>query len=255
MQHKRTMQILLHLLLGILVLSACTTFAPPAIPTDTPQPTATVTKTATITPSPTSTPRPTKTPNLVATQRYDAMYDHVLEFVEKGYLDSTDGHYFELDDFSASLAQINYYQKYSMRKTASSFIFAAHFKWSTATKTPDISGCGVVFGLQPNNDHFAVFLDKSILRFLQSDSGRNKRYGKTSGTDSYKFENPDEADFMLAVSQSNAYVFVDDYDVVVYTLPQNVVVRGELAYSLRSGTNKDYGTRCEMTDVRLWIAD
>jgi hypothetical protein len=27
---------------------------------------------------------------------------------------------------------------------------------------------------------------------------------------------------------------------------------GRLAYTIKSGTNKDYGTRCEMTNVTLW---
>ena len=30
---------------------------------------------------------------------------------------------------------------------------------------------------------------------------------------------------------------------------------GELSLTLLSGTNKDYGTRCEMTNIELWELD
>lgn len=239
----------------VFLLSACSSFAPLPTPSNTPKPTSTITTTPTATPVPTRTLRPTRTPDLAATQRYDEMYELVQELNESGYLTSTAGEYFELSDFEASMAMINYYEWYPTGRSATNFVFSAHFKWSTATKTPDVSGCGVVFALQPNDDHYAVFLDKSLLRFLRSSSGNNKRLGKTSGTDAYKFENPDEADFKLVVDGNHAYVFVNDNKVVVYSLAQNVIMKGRLAFALRSGTNKGYGTRCEMTNVRLWVME
>jgi hypothetical protein len=30
-------------------------------------------------------------------------------------------------------------------------------------------------------------------------------------------------------------------------------LRGRVGLALLSGTNKDFGTRCEMTDLHLWI--
>jgi hypothetical protein len=183
------------------------------------------------------------------------MYEIVQDFSEKGYVASTSGSYFELHDFNEMMAQINYYQWWPTGKTANSFIFSARFYWSTASKTPNVSGCGVVFALQENDDHFAVFLDKSLLRFLKSDGGDSRRLGKTSGIDAFKYDNPDDAEFTLAVNKHQAFVFVDDYKVIVYTLPQNMLTEGELALGIRSGTNKGYGTLCKMTNIRLWIAD
>lgn len=160
-----------------------------------------------------------------------------------------------MDDFSQTMSKINYYNWWPTGKIATSFIFSAHFNWSTATKTPNVSGCGVVFALQENGDHFAVFLDKSLLRVLQSDGSGSHRLGKTSGIDAFKFDNPDEANFTLAVNKNQAYVFVDDYKVIVYSLAQNMLMKGELGLGLRSGTNKGYGTACRMTNIRIWIAD
>ena len=37
-----------------------------------------------------------------------------------------------------------------------------------------------------------------------------------------------------------------------YTLSQSKPLRGDLALTVLSGTNKDYGTRCEVTDLRVW---
>jgi len=38
-----------------------------------------------------------------------------------------------------------------------------------------------------------------------------------------------------------------------YTLAKSKILRGDVGLSLLSGTNKDFGTRCEMTEIRLWI--
>ena len=50
-----------------------------------------------------------------------------------------------------------------------------------------------------------------------------------------------------------AYVLVDGEVVGEYTLSQSRNLRGDLAFTVLAGTNKDYGTRCEMTDIHMWI--
>jgi hypothetical protein len=253
MKSKKSNFILFFISLLILVSSSCSTSVAEPTSTSTPKVTATITLTPTNTPSPTATPRPTRTPNLAATQRYEDMFTLVQEYYEKSYLATTEGEYIKLRDFKASMAQINYYEWYPTGKTATSFVISAHFKWSTATRTPDVSGCGFVFALQDNDYHYGVFLDKSLLRFLRNDSQGTNRLGKTSGSDDFKYDNPAEADFKLVVNESNAYVFVDDR-MIVYSFAKNVNLTGELAFALRSGTNKDYGTSCEITDAHLWIS-
>ncbi len=256
MKNKFSFRIVLSFLSMALVISACSSLAPAPTSTATPEPTATQTLTPTITPTATATLKPTRTPDLAATQRYDEMYARVQEFREQGYISSAAGAYVELADFVLRMPKINYYSWDNTGKIATNFVFSAHFRWSTATKTPNVSGCGVVFALQEDGEHyFAVFLDKALLRFLQADGSGVHRLGKTSGSDVFKYDNPADANFTLVVSENHAYVFVDDFKVIVYTLPQNVLMKGELGLGLRSGTNKDYGTRCEMTDIRVWIAD
>ena len=78
----------------------------------------------------------------------------------------------------------------------------------------------------------------------------------TRGTVVVKFDNPAddcEADFTVIVKDAYVYVLVDDEVVGEYSLPQSRPLKGNLGLTLLSGTNKDYGTRCEMTNIHAWL--
>jgi hypothetical protein len=133
----------------------------------------------------------------------------------------------------------------------------ARFKWDSALRNSDTAGCGFIFGIQPNEDHYAVFLDRAKVYFLITDRkvGFSRPITPTRGTGRVKFDYPAEADFTLIVKNTSAFVLVDGEVVGEYTLAQSRPSRGEIGLSVLSGTNKDYGTRCEMTNLRLWIPD
>jgi hypothetical protein len=78
--------------------------------------------------------------------------------------------------------------------------------------------------------------------------------GKTRGSGRVDFGNPAEADFAVAVKDQSAYVSVNG-EVTEYTLSVDQTTRGTFGVTLLSGTNSDYGTRCEMTDVMLWAQE
>jgi hypothetical protein len=245
------------------VLSACgmsvakSTSTPAS--TNTLQPTATITPTATNTPRPSPTPRPTKTPNLAATARIDAFNADTQAYFDKGYIKTIDGKIKEVDDFSYDWAQLGWYNWQQLNTKTSDFYMSAHFTWSSAFRNADASGCGFIFAIQENNDHYAVFLDRSKIIFLNADqtASYSKRVGLTRGTGQVKFDNPADkavqADFTLIVNGTYAYVLVDGEVVGEYTLSQSKILEGNLGLSLLSGTNKDYGTRCKMTNVRIWV--
>lgn len=219
---------------------------PTVIPaTDTPLPTPTKTT------RPTSTPKPTATPNLAATQKVDDFYSVFQTFEEEGYIESKDGAIFELEPFEEEWAQIGWYRWVEYNDTVTDFLVKAHFKWSTASSTPETSGCGFVFGIQENGDHYSVFVDQSRILFLMKRGSKNYLVGKTSGSGRTDFSNPAEADFALAVNDQKAYVSVDG-DFTVYTLSLDQTTTGHYGQTVLSGTNKDYGTRCEMSDVMMW---
>lgn len=243
MKSYQLVSVLSAVLVLLIVGLACATALPAA--TDTPLPKATNTS------RPTATTEPSPTPDVAATQRADEFASLLDKFVEKGYVESTEGEVVELEPFEERWAQIGWYQWWPFEKTDLDFLFKAHFKWSTASATPDTSGCGIVFGLQDNGDHYSVFLDKSRILFLMKRGKYAYEVGKASGSGRTNFGNPAEADFAISVKGQNAYVSVDD-EFTGYALSADQTTKGNFAYSLISGTNKDYGTVCEMTEVMFW---
>lgn len=241
-------------------LSACGALATEA-PTRTPQPTATKTLVPTKTFTPTVTPRPTRTPNLTATQRYESYNAEIQKYYELGYISTTKGHFNKYDDFEEEWAQLYWYQWWDLQHTARDFVLSAHFKWSNAYRNADESGCGFVFAIQENGEHYAVFLDRSKIVFFGYDAADKYSHdvGLTSGIGRVKFDNPAdqpvEADFTIIVTNAYTYVLVNGEVVGEYTLSQSRILKGKLGLSLLSGTNKGYGTRCEMTDIHSWIPD
>lgn len=247
--YAKRMKIVMIFLALMLVAPACSIGAPQ--PTATPVPTNTPLPTATKTPPPTATPKPTKTPNVAATQLYDKFNALLQTFVDEGYLTSTAGTTSELAKFEESWAQINWYQWWPTGKTFTDFVFSAHVEWSTASATPNVSGCGIVFGLQEDNDHYAVFLDKSKILAARNQGSYFRSMGVTMGNDRFKFGNPAEADFAVLVVGQKLYVYVDG-QIAEYTLAASQPAAGKFALTILSGTNKENGTRCEMTDIILW---
>lgn len=256
--HRKPLHTLMSFILVLIVVSlACSTSQATPAPTTTREPTATQTTspTATQTSRPSPTPRPTKTPNLAATERAEELGAEVQEYFDKGYLSTTEGRFRELEDFSYEWAQLHYYKPFLIQEGVSDFYLGAHFKWDSAFKNSDVSGCGFIFNIQENGDHYAVFLDRQKVVFLITDSrvGFSRTVGPTRGTGIVKFDYPAEADFTLIVKDAYAYVLVDGEVAAEYTLAQSRSSKGGLGLTVLSGTNKDYGTRCEMSNLHLWL--
>jgi hypothetical protein len=252
-QQKNLKAIISFISALILVSLACGSVQP--TPASTPEPTTTNTVIPTNTSRPSSTPRPTQTPNLTATQRSEELNSEVQTYFDMGYLTTTDGSITELEDFSYDWAQLGWYNWLPLGKSASDFFLSGHFRWDSAFKNSDISGCGFIFSLQDNDDHYAVFLDRSRVFFLITNRARgfSSPVSPTRGTGRVKFDYPAEADFTLIVKDHSAYVLVDGNVVGEYTLAKSRPMYGNLGLTVLSGTNRDYGTRCEMTNLHLWV--
>ena len=256
MKHQIGTKIVLLFLLIALAISACSPVATTPAPTDTPQPTATQTTVPTATSTPTRTPRPTFTPNFAATQQAEEFKAEVQSYVDQGFLANTEGSMEEFDDFSLEWAQLGWYDMDVLPVQASDFFISSHVRWASAYQNADVSGCGYVFSLQENGDHYAIFLDRSQILFLITSNQHGRSAGPTRGTGRVKFDNPFDkpvdADFTVIVNDSYVYALVDGELVGEYTLAQSRGYEGFVALTLLSGTNKDFGTRCLMTDIHLW---
>jgi hypothetical protein len=185
----------------------------------------------------------------------DDLQAEAQSYYDKGYLETADGKFMEYDDFDEEWAQLGWYQWWTLRQTAKDFYMSAHFKWSSAYRNADLSGCGFAFAIQENNNHYAVFLDRSKVYFVEA-TEYYRPFKPTRGTGVVDFENPYdhpvEADFTLIVKGNYAYVLIDNEVIGEYTLSQTKAMRGNLGVTLLSGTNKDYGTRCTMTNLHVW---
>lgn len=240
------------LFVGILTVAilACSGGAPAA--TATPVPPADTLVPPTNTLEPTSTSLPTATPDVAATQSYNDIFSQVQKFADDKLIPSTNGEYIKLDDFKQEFSQLGYYQSYPTKLELEAFVFAGHLSWQTATQTSDVSGCGVLFAHQADTSDYAVFLDKSRIYFASSTPTEYSELGKTRGTGRLNFGNPAEADLTLLVYNNYAYVYVDNNLIGEYTLSKDKALKGIFGYGIISGTNKDYGTRCEVTNARVW---
>jgi hypothetical protein len=224
------------------------TMAPPT-GTSSPMPTATATV------RPTRTPLPTNTPNATVTAIYNNFFSKVQTFKDEGLIPSTDGEYMLVDGFNDRFAQIGWLRYQYFDFEVEQFVFNADISWRTAVDTSDTSGCGIVFGVQEkgdNNEYYGVVLDKSRIYFTIARSGYYYELGKTRGTGRLDYGNPAEAEFTILVYDNHAYVYVDDNFVGEYTLSQDKELRGKFGYGIISGTNKDYGTKCMITNARMW---
>jgi len=181
------------------------------------------------------------------------------KYFDLGYLTTVDGKFVQYDDYFYEWAQLGWYRWMTLKEKPSDFFITAHLKWSSAFRNADVSGCGFVFAIQDNDDHYAVFLDRREVLFLNADQTKNysTRVNVTRGTGRVKFNNPAdqavEADFTVIVKGAYAYVLVDGEVVGEYTLSKSKVLHGNLGLTTFSGTNKDFGTRCEMTNIHSWI--
>jgi hypothetical protein len=237
----------------ILFASACSVLAPVPTPTSTPAPTNTPSPTFTVTPTATATPTPTVTPDMAATQKAEALQSLLEEYKEKGYIETTEGKAIQIADFKEEYALLHNYYKWwwPVEGEYEKFVFSAHFKWNSSGSTADASGCGIGFGIKENGNHYAIFLDRENLFLVRAKGTLLYRMGTSGGSRYATIPIPAKADFALAVWDQNVTASVNGAH-VNYILSSELNGQGRIAFSILSGTNSGYGTRCEMTDIVFW---
>ena len=247
------------ILVFLLVSMACGA----AAPSPTPAPTSTQvppTLTATATTPPTSTPKPTATPNLAATQEYQADQARLQKYVDGGYISSSKGTVYSLADNKQEMAQIHYLDYFSsgFKNTVKDFAAWADVELSSAAPVayPEYSGCGFGFRIKDNGDSYTAMVtnDSVLVTWCFQALNGCGRVGKSTGTGRVKLPNPAKVHLEFIVADGKAHALVDGQDIASYTLfKDRLVDPGYFVYSIVSGTNKDYGTRCTMTNGKLWV--
>ena len=253
-QIARIFNIMLVLSLVSGTASACQmstpTATPTMIPTVTASPTSTPRPTATLTLTPTNKFFPTDIPNATKTEAYNSMLTVVNNFYKQGYIPSTQGRYFPLNNYYSTWAQIGWYSWTNTAFSPKDFVLTAHMAWESASDTPNESGCGITFRIQPTKEHYVVFvLSTGYIQFaIKTDKFRDdgrQYYGEQA--------NKGAVDFSMTVVGDKIDVFINNKHITTYTGFQGKMLDGRLAYTVLSGTNASYGTRCATTQGNLWL--
>jgi len=189
---------------------------------------------------------------VAATAHAQPIIDVLKKLYDESAITSTAGQLFEVDDFDESWAQINWYKWWPVGLTPNRFVATAHMKWDTASNVSNWfnTGCGFVFDATDTDNHFLVYLGldgyANIDRWVNGNakSLARKYFGKVSVPSG-------EADVILAVEDETITYYVNDS--LAAHAHDKQIHRGPLALTLMSGTNKDYGTRCQISDIHVWI--
>ncbi len=249
--HFRALVILAVLMVLAQACSGSAAQSPTAAPTFTPvPPTATV--------PPTSTTEPTATPNLAATQAMNDILTQVQKYVDAGYLPSTQGEVADLSDGSLEMAKTNYldFQDAGYEEKVKNFAVWTDLKINSAAPVnyPEYSGCGFTFHFDESGDSYTAMVTKDQVLLTACRNHSCYELGKTKGSGRLNFSDAVDAKLELIVNDVNAWVRVDDQLIGQYTLSSDYLTEpGYLAYTIISGTNKDYGTRCEFSHGKLWL--
>jgi hypothetical protein len=256
MHTKRFGPIWIVLMVLLVVSMACgagqtaPTAAP--VPTNTPRPADT----------PTSTVVPTATPDVAGTQAAEADQATLQKYVQASYLTSTEGTLTELKPATFEMAKRNFLnlEDSGYYESIKDFAFWGDVKWTNAgpVNYPEYSGCGIAFRVGSNlSDEYDAMItnDSFLVTWCFAALGnRCGRVGTTRGSGRVKFGNPAEAHLEFVVNGGHAYALVDGNFIGEYTLFQDRLTSpGFFAYSIISGTNKDFGTRCTIENAKLWV--
>ena len=189
---------------------------------------------------------------LQTTAEAQDMFSLVQRLQSQGFLTNTNGEYIALADYDQSWAQINWYQWTPTGYSPDNFVIRADFAWSSASDKANwfASGCGFVFGEQDNNNHDVAYLGLDGNVYVARI--RNGNWKTISQRYFGKLSIPDgQASAVMIVENKNITFFVNDTKVV--GIKDSALLSGELNLTLLSGTNKDFGTRCQITDIGLWV--
>jgi hypothetical protein len=184
----------------------------------------------------------------------------VQRYYEAGHILTTQGQYLVLDDYENELAGKLAYAWAESGVIAKNFIVRADFAWSNAVDTVNFSGCGFIYRMQLNQDHYIIILDavSGVKLASHTDRGTVSMGSPQNGDQTIQDfgPNPYQATFTLIVNERKTYVYVNDVYSGEYTLLEHRILDpGPLAVAVLSGTSEGYGTRCKMTNVRVWVID
>lgn len=178
----------------------------------------------------------------------------VDQLADEGKISTTDGTYYYLYDFSNEWAQLYWYQ-WTQRSTVpvNNFVVRAKIRYESASQTPNWaeSGCGWWFRGEGPETHLVAYY--TLEGNGQITGARNNYYlsygSKRVGSPavSGEVEMVVYADGPKIGLLIDGITAIDRSDLVIDNLPV------ELHSVTLSGTNKDFGIRCEYSDIEFMV--
>ena len=203
--------------------------------------------------TPTSAPASTGTPELAitATSMSSAMKADMQKLADEKLVSSPYGKYYRVQDFIGEYAKLAYYRWWSLDRRPTNFAIRANIAWDSAmpNANPAKAGCGFVFHeAGADNLHFSLLtMDGYVRNYRVEKKVINDLKANYAG----KFKIPaDSAKILLVVDYQWITIFVNDKQIVRFQ--DDHLKGGGLGFGVASGSNNDFGTRCEFTNVELW---
>ena len=192
-----------------------------------------------------------------ATAQVKPIYDYLQKLQESGEVTDISGSYLRLPDYERTMSRIGYFgEEEPIGFTLENFAIRADASWDSASDMANWnqSGCTFLIGVDEQERYDMVFLSldgfaKLYLPVLNTDRWQEKareRYGKLSIPKG-------GAEVMIGVINKRIIFYVNGVEVL--SEYDGNLRPGDVYFAIISGTNKDYGIRCKMENIDLWIFD
>lgn len=175
----------------------------------------------------------------------------VADLKRSGIIPESNGDFRYHEDYENEWAYIRWYQWEGFDQ-AKNFVISADLEWHSASNTPNYAdaGCGFVLRAEDTNNnlyaalnmdgkvHFGGIHEGAWLGYKSFSYGSHSTRGK--------------AQLVVVANEGTISAYVDG-SYIGQQVGVAINRSGSLAFSTWSGTNKDYGTRCNFRNVYYYV--
>jgi hypothetical protein len=178
----------------------------------------------------------------------------VQRLYNDGVIQTLSGTYHPVPIYEDSWNQVDWYRWTYVEYPAADFVIRAKASWETTSwgAMSQNSGCGFVFRESGPENHYLMYLGiNGRVYFYRTHGGKMEYIGNSVY---YPIETPSgEAEIMLVAVGNRFYFYVNgDY---LYDPRDGYFQEGKLGLTVLTGTAQDFGTRCKMEDIGLWVIE
>jgi hypothetical protein len=193
-------------------------------------------------------------PVAVMTEMDEIMNADLQLLIDQGVISEIKEEYVPFEDISREFAQINYFSWWNTEYAPTNFVIRSDVTWDSASDSANwpFSGCGWVFGERDSDNFHMAYLSLDGYGLL-------KKWveGKEEVVVKHRYGNLDlpqgSTELLLSVQDDRAAFFINGEE--MYNIYDGNIDPGKLSFTVLSGTNQGFGTRCEWKNTGLMIFD